>query len=465
MIFKKTILAISCSLVLAACGGGGGDASNSGTSGSGSASQSNPEKDMAAAKQLVASAKNIVAYYDSFSDIADQYKAPIDAIDATASDMGNGSNLILNLVSLAVDDAEKNGGAKVYDAAELEKLLIENYRGYYSPYSLENNTLKVIVAADSIQVTGSVDAKYFQGFDTANYIPGSAYPPILFGNKTHVQVGNLDLAIPLVSSTETHIFKIKQGGSITTKNENAETATLSFNQDSIVQATYSTVAQLKDRKELDGALAAMFKFAGVKFSSGSLSATLSEFSAQAKQAHFKQGTFTNSQLVPYELIIKGLAQVEQETLNIDSKITLNNDLSKVIDLDTLENTAANFINAKLTVSLSGNLKGGKSAIKPFTINLEANRAAYAQGTAKVNVSVDQSALTVDLTAKDLDKNVQVLSAVIQEGAGASITISDIQNFTAADIMVAGKKYGTLTKNSAGQYVASFTDRTLEYITP
>ena len=150
---------------------------------------------------------------------------------------------------------------------------------------------------------------------------------------------------------------------------------------------------------------------------------------------------------------------------IKQYFNLNNDLSKVIDVSAGQETSTNFINANLNVKLSGNLKGANAAPTPFSIDIAAKRAEFTKGTATVAVVVDKNALDIELTAKDLDQDHQIIAGVIKHKNGASISIADVDNFTSANILVSGKSYGTLTKNSSGQYVVKFTDDTITYIAP
>ena len=60
MIFKKTILALSCSVFLVACGGGGGGGSSS-SSGTEGGQVTAPASDLEKAKQLVKTTNSIIS--------------------------------------------------------------------------------------------------------------------------------------------------------------------------------------------------------------------------------------------------------------------------------------------------------------------------------------------------------------------------------------------------------------------
>src|SRR5690606_40173079 len=101
-----------------------------------------------------------------------------------------------------------------------------------------------------------------------------------------------------------------------------------------------------------------------------------EVSLIARKAKFDNGVETLEQLIPSELVLKGLVSYQQESLNLEAKFNLNNDLSKAIDVSAGQETSTNFINANLNVKLSGNLKGANAVPTPFSIDITAKRAEF-----------------------------------------------------------------------------------------
>ena len=277
-----------------------------------------------------------------------------------------------------------------------------------------------------------------------------------------VAVTNLVLEAPLRASQNSFDFKIANGGSIETTNAIKQKAKFSFTADSTASLVYATSDNL-DNQNIPNQ--ASLKLQGLVFESGEVKAILNEVSASAKKVKFNNGIETLEQLIPTELVLKGAISYLKESLNLEAKLKLNNDFTKVIDVSAGQETATNFINAILNVKLSGNLKGANAAPTPFSIDINAKRAEFVQGIATVAIIVDKHALDLELTTQDLDKDQQVLSGVIKHKNGASIKIADIDTFTSAQVNVGNSSYGTVTKNSSGQYVVKFTDNTIVYITP
>lgn len=459
--FKKTLIAMMCSLSLVACGGGGSssDEANNG-------SIATPVSDLDKAKQLIETTKAVISYYDGFEAIGDQYKVPAETINATASDLNNATGLIVFLADLAYADAQ--GASKDYTAQQLEDLMdaynLENR--YIADYDLQNSTLSVKVTAGSIKVSGMVNASYWSNFkenidwQNPNWIFDKNN--FEFKDKALVAVTNLVLEAPLRASQNSFDFKIANGGSIETTNAIKQKAKFSFTADSTASLVYATSDNL-DNQNIPNQ--ASLKLQGLVFESGEVKAILNEVSASAKKVKFNNGIETLEQLIPTELVLKGAISYLKESLNLEAKLKLNNDFTKVIDVSAGQETATNFINAILNVKLSGNLKGANAAPTPFSIDINAKRAEFVQGIATVAIIVDKHALDLELTTQDLDKDQQVLSGVIKHKNGASIKIADIDTFTSAQVNVGNSSYGTVTKNSSGQYVVKFTDNTIVYITP
>ena len=163
MLFKKTLLVVMCSTVMVACGGGGSSSGDSSTSG-GNGNVVVPASDLDKAKQLIDTTKAIISYYDGFQDIADNYKIPVTVINDTASDLSRGTGMVVLLAELALDDAK--GQSKSYNATALKALLEQDAinNDYPIEYDLKNNTLNIEVTAGSVQVTGSTDVAYWDGF-------------------------------------------------------------------------------------------------------------------------------------------------------------------------------------------------------------------------------------------------------------------------------------------------------------
>ena len=462
--FKKTLLVLACSAILTACGGGGDSSSNNG--GNIPENPAVPASDLDKAKQLVDTTNTIISYFDSFDGLQSQYQPTFDAFSDAGSDIGNASSLILTLASLAQQAA--NGSTQEYNATELEALLKEDstYGQYYSPdYELSNNTLKVSVKPDSVTVTGGVTAKYW-----TDYVWDSKTQTghDVFGNETTVAVTNLKLEAPFSASQSTYDFKLVAGGKIATKNVlSKKEAILAFNSDSTAQVVYNNAKKLDDRSSDQAPKTAQFKFENIVLTALGTGAELSltEFSSKATQVQFKDSLSTSTEIIPTELNLKGKAVAGTENLNLEASIKLNNDLSKQIDVTNGE-TAAAFINADLNVKLSGNVKGGGTSIKPFSIDLTAKRNEYQKGTATIKVAVDKDALTADFKTDNLiAKDQPVVWAKLSHANGAYVEIADLDKFTSAEIKVGNTPYATVSKVSDNVYSAKFTDNTVKAIAP
>ena len=462
---QKTLIAMMCSLSLVACGGGGG-----GSSGSADGGQvTTPASDLDKAKQLVKTTNAIVSYYDGFQNIADQYKVPTQVINDTSPDLSRATNLLLVIVEVVTQDAQ--GQTKTYTAQQIQDLINQEYS---RNFKFKSNNLTVQVTGTSITISGNASVQYWQAFNWDKVAADNAWNNVnhwysdpaysIYGDDTEVTVSNLVLEAPFIDTARTaYNYKIQNNGKISTKNLKNQTASFSFTADSTASMVYATAETMENREGIPDQ--ATLKLQGLVFESADVKVTLSELSFSAKKVQFNNGVDPLEQLIPSELVLKGLVGYQQESLNLEAKFNLNNDLSKVIDVSAGQETSTNFINANLNVKLSGNLKGANAAPTPFSIDIAAKRAEFTKGTATVAVVVDKNALDIDLTAKDLDQEHQIIAGVIKHKNGASISIADVDNFTSANILVSGKSYGTLTKNSSGQYVVKFTDDTITYIAP
>lgn len=462
---QKTLIAMMCSLSLVACGGGGG-----GSSGSADGGQvTTPASDLDKAKQLVKTTNAIVSYYDGFQNIADQYKVPTQVINDTSPDLSRATNLLLVIVEVVTQDAQ--GQTKTYTAQQIQDLINQDYA---HNFKFKSNNLTVQVTGTSITISGNASVQYWQAFNWDKVAADNAWNNVnhwysdpaysIYGDDTEVTVSNLVLEAPFIDTARTaYNYKIQNNGKISTKNLKNQTASFSFTADSTASMVYATAETMENREGIPDQ--ATLKLQGLVFESADVKVTLSELSFSAKKVQFNNGVDPLEQLIPSELVLKGLVGYQQESLNLEAKFNLNNDLSKVIDVSAGQETSTNFINANLNVKLSGNLKGANAAPTPFSIDIAAKRAEFTKGTATVAVVVDKNALDIDLTAKDLDQEHQIIAGVIKHKNGASISIADVDNFTSANILVSGKSYGTLTKNSSGQYVVKFTDDTITYIAP
>ncbi|WP_214645377.1 hypothetical protein [Acinetobacter terrae] len=467
MILKKTLLAISCSVFLVACGGGGGESSSS--SGADAGQVTIPASDLEKAKQLVKTTNAIVSYYDGFQNIADQYKVPAQVINDTSSDLSRATDLLLVIAEVVTQDAQ--GQTKTYTGQQIQDLINQDYS---RNFKFKSNNLAVNVTGTSITISGNASVQYWQAFNWDKIAADNAWnnsnhwssdPAYsIYGDDAEVTVSNLVLEAPFIDTARTtYNYKIQNNGKISTKNLKNQTASFSFTADSTASMVYATEDTMENREGIPNQ--ATLKLQGLVFESADVKANLAEVSLIARKAIFNNGVDTLEQLIPSELVLKGLVGYQQESLNLEAKFNLNNDLSKVIDVSAGQETSTNFINANLNVKLSGNLKGANAVPTPFSIDIAAKRAEFTKGTATVAVVVDKNALDIELTAKGLDQEHQIIAGVIKHKNGASISIADVQNFTSANIVVSGKSYGTLTKNSSGQYVVKFTDDTIIYIAP
>ncbi|MEG1490571.1 hypothetical protein [Acinetobacter sp.] len=464
---KKTLIAMMCSLSLVACGGGGGGSSSSGSADGGQVTT--PASDLDKAKQLVKTTNAIVSYYDGFQNIADQYKVPTQVINDTSPDLSRATNLLLVIVEVVTQDAQ--GQTKTYTAQQIQDLINQDYA---HNFKFKSNNLAVQVTGTSITISGNASVQYWQAFNWDKIAADNAWnnsnhwssdPAYsIYGDDAEVTVSNLVLEAPFIDTARTaYNYKIQNNGKISTKNLKNQTASFSFTADSTASMVYATADTMENREGIPDQ--ATLKLQGLVFESADVKANLAEVSLIARKAIFNNGVGTLEKLIPSELVLKGLVGYQQESLNLEAKFNLNNDLSKVIDVSAGQETSTNFINANLNVKLSGNLKGANAAPTPFSIDIAAKRAEFTKGTATVAVVVDKNALDIDLSANGLDQDHQIIAGVIKHKNGASISIADVDNFTSANILVSGKSYGTLTKNSSGQYVVKFTDDTITYIAP
>ena len=463
---KKTLIAMMCSLSLVACGGGGGSSS----SGSADGGQvTTPASDLDKAKQLVKTTNAIVSYYDGFQNIADQYKVPTQVINDTSPDLSRATNLLLVIVEVVTQDAQ--GQTKTYTAQQIQDLINQDYA---HNFKFKSNNLTAKVVGDSITISGNASVQYWQAFNWDKVAADNAWNNVnhwysdpaysIYGDDTEVTVSNLVLEAPFIDTARTaYNYKIQNNGKISTKNLKNQTASFSFTADSTASMVYATAETMENREGIPDQ--ATLKLQGLVFESADVKVTLSELSFSAKKVQFNNGVDPLEQLIPSELVLKGLVGYQQESLNLEAKFNLNNDLSNVIDVSAGQETSTNFINANLNVKLSGNLKGANAVPTPFSIDIAAKRAEFTKGTATVAVVVDKNALDIELTANGLDQEHQIIAGVLKHKNGASISIADVDNFTSANILVSGKSYGTLTKNSSGQYVVKFTDDTITYIAP
>jgi len=428
-----------------------------------------PASDLDKAKQLVKTTNAIVSYYDGFQNIADQYKVPTQVINDTSPDLSRATNLLLVIVEVVTQDAQ--GQTKTYTAQQIQDLINQDYA---HNFKFKSNNLAVQVTGTSITISGNASVQYWQAFNWDKVAADNAWNNVnhwysdpaysIYGDDAEVTVSNLVLEAPFIDTALTaYNYKIQNNGKISTKNLKNQTASFSFTADSTASMVYATAETMENREGIPDQ--ATLKLQGLVFESADVKVTLSELSFSAKKVQFNNGVDPLEQLIPSELVLKGLVGYQQESLNLEAKFNLNNDLSNVIDVSAGQETSTNFINANLNVKLSGNLKGANAVPTPFSIDIAAKRAEFTKGTATVAVVVDKNALDIDLTAKDLDQEHQIIAGVIKHKNGASISIADVDNFTSANILVSGKSYGTLTKNSSGQYVVKFTDDTITYIAP
>ena len=462
---KKTLIAMMCSLSLVACGGGGSSSSGSADGGQ----VTTPALDLEKAKQLVKTTNAIVSYYDGFQNIADQYKVPTQVINDTSPDLSRATNLLLVIVEVVTQDAQ--GQTKTYTAQQIQDLINQDYA---HNFKFKSNNLTAKVVGDSITISGNASVQYWQAFNWDKIAADNAWnnsnhwssdPAYsIYGDDAEVTVSNLVLEAPFIDTARTaYNYKIQNNGKISTKNLKNQTASFSFTADSTASMVYATAETMENREGIPDQ--ATLKLQGLVFESTDVKVALSELSFVAKKVQFNKGVETLEQLIPSELVLKGLVGYQQESLNLEAKLKINNDLNQPIDVSAGQETSTNFINANLNVKLSGNLKGANAAPTPFSIDIAAKRAEFTKGTATVAVVVDKNALDIELTAKDLDQDHQIIAGVIKHKNGASISIADVDNFTSSNILVSGKSYGTLTKNSSGQYVVKFTDDTITYIAP
>ncbi|USE82783.1 hypothetical protein [Acinetobacter tibetensis] len=467
---KKTLLVVMCGFSLVACGGGGGGSSSStpttgGTTDNGSTTT--PVSDLDKAKKLIQTTNSIVAYYDGFQDISEQYKVPAQVINETASDLSRATGLLLAIAEVVAEDAQ--GQTKSYTTQQIQDLIEANS----ADYKFVSNTLTAKVAGETITISGNAKLQYWQGYDWDKVTADQAWSKVeawfndptysIYADEAEVTASNLTLVAPFVDTPRTtYNFKIQKDGKISVKNQNNQTASFSATAESTASIVYASNDTIENREDIPAKATISLK--GIMLESAGAQFALTELTSIAQKVTFKSGVETVEQLLPLELTLKGTVTYLQESLNLDATIKLNNDFSKPIDV-SLGETATNFINANLAVKLSGKLKGANAAPTPFNLDISAKRAEFVQGTATVTLKVDQNALSIDLIARNLDQEQKIMDATIRHANGAFVQVNDIQNFKSAAVQVGNSSYGTVTKNSSGQYVAKFTDNSFIYITP
>lgn len=458
--FKKTLVAILCSAALAACGG---SSDNNPTS----PGVVVPSNDLDKAKQLVNTTNSIISYFQDFEELGKDYQPAFDAVNDTASDVGNATGLVVYLASLAYQDAQ--GANKTYNAAELEALLkadstYEDAYGVYdySNYKLSNNTLSVEVKPESVQVSGSVKAKYWIDYfwDEAN---GTGKD--IFGNDATINVENLKLSGPFIKDTKDYKFTIAAGGKISTENESKQKASFTFKNDSTAEAKYATSATIDDRFD-ERPTSAEFKFSALEFATNNVVMTLNEFSSKAQAVTLKTQSGSKLELIPTELKLIGTAQLtdKKESVAVEAVIKLNNALTGTIDVSKGE-SVNNFVNAIVTLKVSGEAKGAQSAVTPFIIDMQATRAEYQKGSITADVSVGKDKLKVESSSANFASDVPTFAAKISHSNGAYVQIADVANFSSADIKVGNTAHGTISKQSKNLYSAKFSDNTIITIAP
>lgn len=458
--FKKTLVAILCSAALVACGG---SSDNNPTS----PGVVVPSNDLDKAKQLVNTTNGIISYFQDFEELGKDYQPAFEAVNDTASDVGNATGLVVYLASLAYQDAQ--GANKTYNAAELEALLkadstYEDAYGVYdySNYKLSNNTLSVQVKPESVQVSGAVKAKYWIDYfwDEANRTGKD-----IFGNAATINVESLKLSGPFIKDTKDYKFTIAAGGKVSTENESKQKASFTFKNDSTAEAKYATSATIDDRFD-DRPTSAEFKFSALEFATNNVVMTLSEFSSKAQTVTLKTQSGSKSELIPTELKLKGTAQLtdKKESVAVEAAIKLNNALTGTIDVSKGE-SVNNFVNAIVTLKVSGEAKGAQSAVTPFIIDMQATRAEYQKGSITADVSVGKDKLKVESSSANFASDVPTFAAKISHSNGAYVQIADVTNFSSADIKVGNTAHGTISKQSKNLYSAKFSDNTIITIAP
>lgn len=459
--FKKTLVAILCSAALVACGG---SSDNNPTS----PGVVVPSNDLDKAKQLVNTTNGIISYFQDFKELGKDYQPAFDAVNDTASDVGNATGLVVYLASLAYQDAQ--GANKTYNAAELEALLKADSTYVYSDgtidefsyYKLSNNTLTVQVKPESVQVSGSVKAKYWVDW----YWDDSTWTgKDIFGNDATINVENLKLSGPFIKDTKDYKFTIAAGGKVSTENESKQKASFTFKNDSTAEAKYATSATIDDRFD-ERPTSAEFKFSALEFAAHNVVMTLNEFSSKAQAVTLKTQSGSKLELIPTDLKLKGTAQLtdKKESVAVEAAIKLNNTLTGTIDVFKGE-SVNNFVNAIVTLKVSGEAKGAQSAVTPFIIDMQATRAEYQKGSITADVSVGKNKLKVESSSANFASDVPTFAAKISHSNGAYVQIADVANFSSADIKVGTSVYGTIAKQSNSLYSAVFTDKSVITIAP
>src|SRR5690606_33539656 len=358
MILKKTLLVLSCSVFLVACGGGGSGSESSSPSGANGGEVTTPASDLEKAKQLVKTTNSIISYYDGFQNIADQYKVPAQVINDTSSDLSRATNLLLVIAEVITQDAQ--GQTKTYTAQQIQTLMNQNTDDYgdLSDFNFKSNNLTAKVVGDSITISGNANVQYWQAFNwdkinadnawnnSNSWYSDPAYS--IYGDDAEIAVSNLVLEAPFIDITSTtYNYKIQNNGKISTTNLKNQTASFSFTAESTASMVYAMADTMENREDMPNQATMSLK--GLSFESAGVKANLAEVSLIAKKAIFNNGTGMLEQLIPSELVLKGLVSYQQESLNLEAKFNLNNDLSKVIDVSAGQETSTNFINANLNV--------------------------------------------------------------------------------------------------------------------
>lgn len=448
---KYSALFLACSLVLTGCGGSGSDGSNNGGNpGNGSPVVSDQDK----AKAFVDTVNTMIS---GVQNIDETYQRATNLTDNVAS-LGETTAIVQAAIALMIEDSA--GSNKNYSTAQINALLQAD------GYVLTNSTLTGSINANTLALSGSFNYKPLKEW-TWSQANGQWQP--VYGEEITAQVNNLKANLSLTNNDKTLSLNLAQDSKISAKTPNTTNATLEAGSGTTLTVVFDQPLDLNQPEASNTVNNAQFSFKNILLNIGGTaqdSIGVEEFSATAQAATLKAGQDTFVQTIPTSLKLIGKVKsgdnLDEAAVNLSIK--LNNDLSKPIVLDEEGGeTSAGFANVEINLSLSAKVRTGDV----LKTTLAAKRAELSKGEiTKLELELNGKKLTgqawIDLPVNDQPGK---MKAMLADPQGASITVNDVEQFTTTDIMVNGKSWGTITKQSNGMYVARFNDNTVKTIAP
>lgn len=460
---KKILLAMMCSMALAACGGGGDSNSNPITTnpiypenGNDSGSGNNPDvsvSNLDKAKELVKTTNEIISYFDSFENITAEYKPIVDNIDKPVEHLSVAADTLIYLGKLALD----TGNTKTFTIAELNSLLQVDNKCSIKLVG-DANTPLITVDNNQIRIHGDVTIQqsYWNWSDNESDVICDTY------SSFPIKIDNIVFSSPNYRQGQTeNTLTIQQNGKVTSDINTKNESNFTFTENSTITVRYEDNEKLLNRgnelpKQLDINIKSLnMQTPKAKFTLGSLEINSQKVTTENGKSTIipKKFTMKNTEISllnkPDKLI------VEEVSFNI------YNDLSRIIVPD--EESVNNFVNADVSVKIRGNIKAGREnpTLKPFTLNVKVERNQYMEATAKAQISVDKALLNIDAILEKINEDkVNIRNMLIKHPNGAYIDIQNYQQFMDGNpvaITVNGTEYGKIMKTAKNTFQARFND--------